>query len=43
MQVPTTILQSLFHLAELEARIRSLTLRQFTQQDVILTCRYLDL
>ena len=27
-----------FHLAELEARIRSLTLRQFTQQDVILTC-----
>ena len=28
-----------FHLAELEARIRSLTLRQFTQQDVLLTCR----
>lgn len=27
-----------FHLAELEARIRSLTLRQFTQQDVMLTC-----
>ena len=27
-----------FHLAELEARIRSLTLRQFTQQDVVLTC-----
>lgn len=27
-----------FHLAELEARIRSLTLRQFTQRDVILTC-----
>ena len=27
-----------FHVAELEARIRSLTLRQFTQQDVILTC-----
>ena len=27
-----------FHLAELEARIRSLTLRQFTQKDVILTC-----
>ena len=27
-----------FHLAELEARIRSLTLRQFTQQDVILSC-----
>ena len=27
-----------FHLAELEARIRSLTLRQFTQQDVLLTC-----
>ena len=26
------------HLAELEARIRSLTLRQFTQQDVLLTC-----
>ena len=25
-----------FHLAELEARIRSLTLRQFTQQDVLL-------
>ena len=27
-----------FHLAELEARIRSLTRRQFTQNDVILTC-----
>lgn len=27
-----------FHLAELEARIRSLTLRKFTQQDVLLTC-----
>ena len=27
-----------FHLEELEARIRSLTLRQFTQQDVLLTC-----
>ena len=27
-----------FHLAELEARIRSLTQRQFTQQDVLLTC-----
>ena len=27
-----------FHLVELEARIRSLTLRQFTQQDVLLTC-----
>ena len=27
-----------FHLAELEARIRSLTLWQFTQQDVLLTC-----
>ena len=27
-----------FHLAELEARIRSLTLRQFTQQNVLLTC-----
>ena len=27
-----------FHLAELAARIRSLTLRQFTQQDVLLTC-----
>ena len=27
-----------FHLAELEARIRSLTLRQFTQQDVLLVC-----
>ena len=26
-----------FHLAELEARIRSLTLRQFTQQAVLLT------
>ena len=28
-----------FHLAELEARILSLTLRQFTQQDVLLTCK----
>ena len=27
-----------FHLAELEARIRSLTLRQFIQPDVLLTC-----
>ncbi len=27
-----------FHLAELEARIRSLTLRQFKQKDVLLTC-----
>ena len=27
-----------FHLAELEARIRSLTLRQFTQKDVLLRC-----
>ena len=27
-----------FHLAELEARIRSLTLRQFTQNDVVLHC-----
>ena len=27
-----------FHLAELEARIRSLTLWQFTQNDVILSC-----
>ena len=27
-----------FHLAELEARIRSLTLRQFTQNDVVLSC-----
>ena len=27
-----------FHLAELEARIRSLPLRQFTQQDVLLSC-----
>ena len=27
-----------FHFEELEARIRSLTLRQFTQQDVVLTC-----
>lgn len=26
------------HLAELEVRIRSLTLRQFTQQDVLLSC-----
>ena len=27
-----------FHLEELEARIRSLTLRQFTQNDVVLSC-----
>ncbi len=27
-----------FHLEELEARIRSLTCRQFTQNDVVLTC-----
>lgn len=27
-----------FHLAELAARIRSLTLRRFTQSDVVLTC-----
>ncbi len=27
-----------FHLAELEARIRSLTLRQFTQQETVLHC-----
>ena len=27
-----------FHLAELEARIRSLTLRQFTQRSVLLSC-----
>ncbi len=27
-----------FHLAELEARIRSLTLRQFTQQETVLRC-----
>lgn len=27
-----------FHLEELEARIRSLTRRQFTQNDVVLTC-----
>ena len=27
-----------FHLEELEARIRCLTLRQFTQNDVVLTC-----
>ena len=27
-----------FHLEELEARIRSLTRRQFTQKDVVLTC-----
>ena len=27
-----------FHLEELEARIRSLTLRQFTQNDVVLPC-----
>ena len=27
-----------FHLAELEARIRSLTLRRFTQSDIVLAC-----
>ena len=31
-----------FHLAELEARIRSLTLRQFPQQDVLLTFKALS-
>ena len=31
-----------FHLAELEASIRSLTLRQFTQQDVLLTFKALS-
>ena len=31
-----------FHLAELEARIRSLTLRQFSQQDVLLTFKALS-
>ena len=31
-----------FHLAELEARIRSLTLRQFIQQDVLLTFKALS-
>ena len=31
-----------FHLAELEARIRSLTLRKFTQQDVLLSCGKLN-
>ena len=31
-----------FHLAELEARLRSLTLRQFTQQDVLLTFKALS-
>ena len=31
-----------FHLAELEARIRSLTLRQFTQQDVLLPFKALS-
>ena len=31
-----------FHLAELEARIRSLTRRQFTQQDVLLTFKALS-
>mgnify|MGYP000018241970 CR=1 FL=1 len=31
-----------FHLEELEARIRSLTLRQFTQNDVVLHCRPLS-
>ena len=31
-----------FHLAELEARIRSLTLRQFTKQDVLLTFKALS-
>lgn len=30
-----------FHLDELAARIRSLTLRRFTQSDVVLTCRKL--
>ena len=32
------IWQKPFHLEELEARIRSLTRRQFTQNDVVLTC-----
>ena len=32
-----------FHLEELEARIRSLTLRQFTQNDVVLSCGSLSL
>ncbi len=32
-----------FSFAELEARIRSLTLRQFTQQDVLLSCGGLNL
>ena len=32
-----------FHLAELEARIRSLTLRQFNQQDVLLTFKALSI
>lgn len=31
-----------FHLEELEARIRSLTLRQFTQNDVVLSCGQLS-
>ncbi len=31
-----------FHLAELDARIRSLSLRQFTQQDVLLTFKALS-
>ena len=31
-----------FHLDELSARIRNLTLRQFTQNDVVLTCRELS-
>ncbi len=31
-----------FHLEELEARIRSLTLRQFTQNDVVLHCGLLS-
>ena len=32
-----------FHLEELEARIRSLTLRKFTQNDVVLSCGDLSL
>ena len=34
----TDYLAKPFHLEELEARIRSLTLRQFTQNDVVLHC-----
>ena len=34
----TVYLAKPFHLEELEARIRSLTLRQFTQNDVVLHC-----